>query len=65
MIIELRSGMKCKTLKDEKDIELIPAGTEVTLDRPNGNLLWACHGIINSENRSLLIFTNNLSPVSA
>lgn len=56
-------GDIAKTLLDEYDIELIPAGTLVTLLRYDGDAIWRCHGKINNNNRTLLIFQANLTLV--
>jgi hypothetical protein len=66
--VVLEAGMICKTIHDERDIEIIPAGTKVTLLRvnkpdihfANGETCqaWWCSG----ENRTLLILSNNLTP---
>jgi hypothetical protein len=49
----------CILLQDEQDIELIPAGTQVTLTEKNGSS-WYCLGTINGIERQLLDFVSNL-----
>ena len=52
----------CVTIKDERDIDLIPSGTKVTLISQNKSC-WNFRGLINGIERSLLIFANNLKKV--
>lgn len=53
-----------ETINSEFDIELIPAGTKISLNKPNGSDFWYGYGEINGIERILLVCTNNLRKVS-
>ena len=49
--------------ENERDIELIPAGTRVWDIRIHSCDVCRCSGVIKDKIRSLLIFNDNLSPI--
>ena len=58
----LQAGDICTLKEAEQDVELVPAGTQVTLTSQNG-ICWYCEGMVNGMKRLLLIFADNLKPV--
>lgn len=61
----LMPGDRLITLRDEKDIEIVPAGTVVTLQSRNGPDLWYCLGVVNGKDRILLIVESNLTTINS
>jgi hypothetical protein len=57
---QFKSGDIVVTLVSEDDIERIPAGTQIKLLRPNGDLFWYGEGVVNRASRMLLVRTSNL-----
>jgi hypothetical protein len=55
-----QAGQTVITIKDEEDIELIPAGTEIKLTTSNGEHLWYGRAVLNKTPRSVLVRVDNL-----
>jgi len=59
-----RSGDEVTTIDDEQDIELIPAGTKITLSHPNPSshppITW--HGVawLYGQERDVHVYAHNL-----
>lgn len=53
-------GDVVELLEDEGDIEMIPAGTRITLKNQNGDSLWYGEGVVNGVSRILLVKIKNM-----
>lgn len=53
-------GDVVELLEDEGDIEMIPAGTRITLKNQNGDSLWYGEGVIDGRSLILLVKVRNM-----
>jgi hypothetical protein len=53
-------GDVVELLEDEGDIEMIPAGTRITLKNQNGDSLWYGEGVVDGRSLILLVKIRNM-----